>query len=84
LASDVGSGKRDFNGLFDCLKKTAQKRGVGAIYNGFGVSICGIIPYRGVYFGLFDSLKAKNPYEKSDNIPLRILSRFGVAQVRLM
>jgi len=23
LASDVGTGKRDFNGLWDCLKKTA-------------------------------------------------------------
>ncbi len=33
-----------------------------------------------MYFGLFDSLKAKNPYEKSENIPLRIASRFGVAQ----
>jgi len=24
LASDVGAGKRDFNGLWDCLKKTAS------------------------------------------------------------
>jgi len=53
LASDVGSGKRDFNGLWDCLKKTASgHQGVLALYNGFGVSVIGIIPYRGVYFGM--------------------------------
>merc|ERR1711918_27572 len=27
LASDVGSGKKTFNGLFDCLKKTATSSG---------------------------------------------------------
>ena len=58
LASDVGSGKRDFTGLGDCLKKTAQgPKGVLGLYNGFGVSVVGIIPYRGTYFGIFDTLK---------------------------
>merc|ERR1719265_1184296 len=80
LASDVGTGKRDFNGLVDCLKKTAQRQGVGAIYGGFGVSVAGIIPYRGVYFGLNDSLKAMNPYDKSDNYLHKLGSRFAVAQ----
>merc|ERR1712048_201628 len=38
LASDVGSGKREFSGLADCLKKTAATPGKGplALYNGFG------------------------------------------------
>jgi solute carrier family 25 (mitochondrial adenine nucleotide translocator), member 4/5/6/31 len=53
LASDVGKG-RVFNGLMDCLTKTASgPGGVTALYNGFGVSVVGIIPYRGVYFGLY-------------------------------
>merc|ERR1712146_3152 len=64
LASDVGSGKREFSGLFDCLKKTAA-RGPGALYNGFGVSVIGIIPYRGVYFGMFDTLSDLNPYGRT-------------------
>ena len=81
LASDVGTGKRDFNGLVDCLTKTARKTGVMSIYNGFGVSVAGIIPYRGVYFGLNDSLKSQNPYDKDPNFGLRLASRFGVAQV---
>jgi solute carrier family 25 (adenine nucleotide translocator) protein 4/5/6/31 len=80
LASDVGSGKRDFNGLADCLKKTAQKQGVMSIYNGFGVSVAGIIPYRGVYFGLNDTLSAANPYNKSENWVSKTCSRFAVAQ----
>jgi len=64
LASDVGSGRAQFNGLFDCIKKTVGAGGIGALYNGLGVSIVGIIPYRGVYFGLFDTLSGYNPYEK--------------------
>jgi len=79
LASDVGSGKAQFNGLFDCIKKTVSAGGMGALYNGFGVSVLGIIPYRGVYFGLYDTLREKNPY-KSDRGLLGIASKFAVAQ----
>merc|ERR1739848_351692 len=80
LASDVGSGRAQFNGLFDCIKKTMSAGGVGALYNGLGVSIVGIIPYRGVYFGLFDTLSGYNPYEKDDNALLRASSKFACAQ----
>jgi solute carrier family 25 (adenine nucleotide translocator) protein 4/5/6/31 len=80
LASDVGSGKRDFNGLGDCLMKTASgPKGPLALYNGFGVSVAGIIPYRGVYFCMYDSLRAKNPY-KADKGVLGVASKFVVAQ----
>merc|ERR1711943_118334 len=61
LAADVGSGpegKREFNGLVDCLKKIAQKDGIGGLYQGFGISVVGIIFYRAAYFGLFDTGKA--------------------------
>jgi len=78
LASDVGSGKRDFDGLGDCLIKTAKK-GPGALYNGFGVSVMGIIPYRGTYFGLFDTFGELNPFK--DDMGIKgILSMFAVAQ----
>jgi len=80
LASDVGSGKAQFSGLADCLVKTAKgPSGVMGLYNGFGVSVMGIIPYRGVYFGLFDSLKELNPYRK-DKGPIGLASKFAVAQ----
>jgi len=80
LASDVGSGKAQFNGLLDCLTKTVKSGGVGALYNGIGVSIIGIIPYRGAYFGLFDTLSGYNPYQKSENGLFRAGSKFACAQ----
>jgi solute carrier family 25 (adenine nucleotide translocator) protein 4/5/6/31 len=81
LASDVGSGKRTFNGLADCLRKTATgPSGFFGLYNGFGVSVAGIIPYRGVYFGLFDSLNEINPLRTSEVTVMRLLSTFAVAQ----
>lgn len=65
LASDVGSGKKTFNGLGDCLVKTAKgPKGVLSLYNGFGISVAGIIPYRGVQFGLNDTIKGMNPWGK--------------------
>merc|ERR1712003_489157 len=81
LASDVGSGRAQFNGLFDCIKKTVGAGGIGALYNGLGVSIVGIIPYRGVYFGLFDTLSGYNPYEKDESNIIRAGSKFVCAQV---
>jgi solute carrier family 25 (adenine nucleotide translocator) protein 4/5/6/31 len=80
LASDVGVGKQQFSGLIDCLTKTVKSSGVGGLYNGIGVSIVGIIPYRGVYFGLFDTLSGYNPYQKSENNLFRAASKFGCAQ----
>jgi solute carrier family 25 (adenine nucleotide translocator) protein 4/5/6/31 len=80
LASDVGSGQRSFNGLGDCLRKTAAgPSGVLGLYNGFGVSVAGIIPYRGVYFGLFDSLCGINPF-RSDKGLVGLFSKFAIAQ----
>merc|ERR1712176_309613 len=81
LASDVGSGKAQFNGLIDCLAKTFKAGGLAGLYNGVGVSIVGIIPYRGVYFGLFDTLSGYNPYQKDQNAILRATSKFVCAQV---
>ncbi|KAJ9462059.1 hypothetical protein DIPPA_22119 [Diplonema papillatum] len=80
LASDVGSGKRDFAGLGDCLVKTAKgPKGFLGLYNGFGVSVVGIIPYRGTYFGVFDTLKSQNPYQKDMGVA-GFFSKFACAQ----
>jgi solute carrier family 25 (adenine nucleotide translocator) protein 4/5/6/31 len=80
LASDVGSGKKTFEGLGDCLKKTAQgPKGVLSLYNGFGISVAGIIPYRGVQFGLNDTLKGLNPFDKEVSF-IGIASKWACAQ----
>ncbi|KAI3726832.1 hypothetical protein L1987_66638 [Smallanthus sonchifolius] len=49
--------KRQFNGLFDVYRKTLETDGIRGLYRGFMVSIVGITMYRGMYFGLYDSLK---------------------------
>lgn len=55
LAADTGaSGKREFTGIIDCIRKTVAKDGVTGIYRGFAPSVAGIIVYRAGYFGLFD------------------------------
>merc|ERR1711862_978558 len=57
LASDVGSGKKTFSCLFDCMKKTAAgPGGAMALYTGFGVSVVGIVGYRGLQLGCFDTM----------------------------
>jgi len=61
LANDAKSakkgGERQFNGLIDVYKKTLASDGVRGLYRGFGPSVTGIIVYRGLYFGMYDSLK---------------------------
>jgi len=80
LASDVGGTQKSFNGLADCLAKTARgPSGFMGLYNGFGVSVAGIIPYRGVYFGMFDSLMGINPF-RSDKGLVGLGSKFAIAQ----
>jgi len=59
LAADVGKGKdRAFTGLGDCIMKIYRSDGLRGLYQGFGVSIQGIIVYRAAFFGFFDTAKA--------------------------
>merc|ERR1711927_52684 len=50
-------GERQFNGLIDVYVKTLKSDGIQGIYRGFTISAVGIFIYRGMYFGLYDSLK---------------------------
>jgi solute carrier family 25 (adenine nucleotide translocator) protein 4/5/6/31 len=80
LASDVGAGKKEFDGLLDCLKKTmAGPGGFMNLYGGFGVSVVGIVPFRGTYFGVNDTLAEMNPYQKRRDF-VGLASKFAQAQ----
>jgi len=79
LASDVGSGNPQFEGLADCLMKTMKSGGFFSMYAGFGVSVVGIVAYRGPYFGVFDTLKELNPWKKDKGI-VGFASKFAIAQ----
>jgi solute carrier family 25 (adenine nucleotide translocator) protein 4/5/6/31 len=52
-----GGGERQFNGLVDVYRKTMATDGIAGLYRGFVISCVGIVVYRGLYFGMYDSLK---------------------------
>jgi len=59
LANDAKGkgGERQYKGLVDVYAKTLKSDGIQGLYRGFVISCVGIFVYRGMYFGLYDSLK---------------------------
>ncbi|KAF3840873.1 hypothetical protein F7725_006735 [Dissostichus mawsoni] len=70
LAADVGKAGagREFNGLGDCLTKVFRSDGLKGLYQGFNVSVQGIIIYRAAYFGIYDTAKGMLPDDKKNSI----------------
>lgn len=50
-------GERQFSGLLDVYRKTFAADGIAGLYRGFVLSSVGIFIYRGLYFGLYDTIK---------------------------
>jgi len=77
LANDMkgskGGGERQFNGLADVYKKTMATDGLPGLYRGFVISAVGIFVYRGLYFGLYDSIMPMFPEEN-----VNLFTRFCV------
>jgi len=68
LANDVKSVKkggeaatRQYNGLFDVYRQTLKSDGIGGLYRGFVISAVGIFVYRGLYFGMYDTVRPMFP-----------------------
>jgi len=77
LGADVGkaAADREFKGLFDCIAKCYKADGiVRGLYPGFISSVQGIIIYRAIYFGAYDT--AKSLFDKPN-----IGTKFAIAQV---
>uniref|UniRef100_U3JNI1 ADP/ATP translocase n=1 Tax=Ficedula albicollis TaxID=59894 RepID=U3JNI1_FICAL len=70
LAADVGKAgaDREFSGLGDCLVKITKSDGVRGLYQGFNVSVQGIIIYRAAYFGIYDTAKGMLPDPRNTHI----------------
>jgi solute carrier family 25 (adenine nucleotide translocator) protein 4/5/6/31 len=79
LGADLGA-VRKYSGMGDCIMKTVKANGPLSLYNGILPSTAGIVVYRGTQFGLQDTIKAFNPYQK-DFTMVGIASKFVVAQV---
>ncbi|KAL4844614.1 hypothetical protein H8958_015665 [Nasalis larvatus] len=61
LAADVGKAG-------DCLVKIYKSDGIKGLYQGFNVSVQGIIIYRAAYFGIYDTAKGMLPDPKNTHI----------------
>ena len=59
LAMDAknSASQRQFRGIVDVYVKTVRADGVRGLYRGFVISCLCIFIYRGLYFGLYDTLK---------------------------
>jgi solute carrier family 25 (adenine nucleotide translocator) protein 4/5/6/31 len=58
LANDLKGkgGERQFTGIVDVYRKTLATDGIAGLYRGFVISFVGIFVYRGMYFGLYDTV----------------------------
>jgi len=80
LASDVGSGKKAFDGIIDCIWKTVKLGGITGLYRGSAVTVAGAFVYRGGQLGLFGQIMDMNPY-KEDKGVLGVVAAFTCATV---
>lgn len=80
LASDVGKGKKTFNGIIDCIAKTVRNSGVTGLYRGWSITVAGAFVYRAGQLGTFAQIMSMNPY-KEDKGPIGMIAAFIAAQV---
>lgn len=73
LKSAKKGGAKQFNGLIDVYKKTMASDGIAGLYRGFVISCVGIVIYRGLYFGIYDSVKPSLPASMSNNMLVSFL-----------
>jgi len=78
LASDVGSGKKTFDGIGDCIMKTVRAGGITGLYRGWSVTVAGAFVYRAGQLGCFGQIQAMNPY-KDDKGPVGMFAAFVAA-----
>lgn len=71
-------GTRQFQGIFDCMRKTYASDGLRGLYRGFVVSCVFMMIYRGFYFGLNDSVKPILPSHVVSNLFYNFLVGYAI------
>lgn len=66
-------GAKQFNGLVDVYKKTIATDDFLGLYRGFVISCVGIVIYRGLYFGIYDTVMPSLPAHMKDNLMISFL-----------
>ena len=59
-------------------KQTLRADGITGLYRGFVISCVGIVIYRGLYFGLYDTIKPMTPISMRDNFFANFLLGWAV------
>lgn len=60
-------GSKQYSGLVDVYKQTWKSDGMSGLYRGFVISCFGIVIYRGLYFGIFDTVSLLLPKSMKDS-----------------
>uniref|UniRef100_A0A663E568 ADP/ATP translocase n=1 Tax=Aquila chrysaetos chrysaetos TaxID=223781 RepID=A0A663E568_AQUCH len=78
MSAGIGKGaaERQFQGLGDCIIKIAKADRLTGLYQGFGVSIKGVIVYRASHFGCYDTIKVKGVVSSKEVSPFCFKSIF--------
>jgi len=82
LASDVGKGKGQFNGIMDCISTTVKSQGITGLYTGWSVTVIGAFVYRAGQLGCFKQIQDLNPYQKDTGAAGAISSFLAVTAAR--
>jgi solute carrier family 25 (adenine nucleotide translocator) protein 4/5/6/31 len=80
LASAVGTGKKTFNGIGDCIMKTVRNQGITGLYRGWSITVAGAFVYRAGQLGTFAQIMSMNPYKEDKGIT-GMIAAFVAAQV---
>jgi solute carrier family 25 (mitochondrial adenine nucleotide translocator), member 4/5/6/31 len=78
LKSAKKGGQKKYSGLIDVYKQTIATDGIAGLYRGFVISCVGIVIYRGLYFGIYDSIKPLLPKDLQGNLFVNFLVGWGV------
>ena len=86
LANDVlneNMNSRQFTGLIDVYRKTIKGEGIAGLYRGFGVTCFSIVLYRGLYFGIYDTVKLRDEHynNKKNNYGKKFIVGFGASSL---
>lgn len=82
LASDLGAGKAQFNGIMDCIATTVRQQGITGLYTGWTVTVLGAFVYRAGQLGLFKQIQDLNPYAKDKGLIGAVSSFAAVTAAR--
>jgi len=80
---DAEGSVQHYNGIFDAYRKIYREEGFRTLYKGWVPSVIGVVPYVGLNFAVYESLKALilNYYGLKDERDLSVITRLGCGAV---